>query len=317
MTRRVLITGASSGVGAAAAERFARGGYDVALLARSRKGLEVAAASVRAAGGRALVLAGDITDRAFLADAIATVETEFGGLDVLVANAAITIFGPFTEVEADDFDRVIDVTFKGAVNMTRAALPALEASGGVIVSVSSLNSRVPLPAWSSYCAAKHAARGFFNTLAVELEAEGSPVRVAQLLPGAINTPVWEQTPTAVDYLPRRPPEAYDPRHVAAAVMNLAERPRPEVVFGAEAIALDRMWALARPAADIVQTLMFRYFTSGVRAPHPGDGLRAPGGVGTVSDGILQRPSLTSVARGLAGFAGASLRLPPRPWRWLS
>src|SRR4051812_44329105 len=95
--RRVLITGASSGVGAAAADRFARAGCDVALLARSAEGLEHAAGLARAHGRRAVCVPADVTDREAVREAVATAVDELGGLDVLVVNAAITVFGPFTE----------------------------------------------------------------------------------------------------------------------------------------------------------------------------------------------------------------------------
>src|SRR5688500_18463926 len=95
---RVLITGASSGVGAAAARAFAAAGDDVALLARSEPGLERVAEVVRGHGARALVLACDITDQAAVDAAVARVEAEWGGLDVAVSNAAAMAFGPFTEV---------------------------------------------------------------------------------------------------------------------------------------------------------------------------------------------------------------------------
>lgn len=310
MTKRVLITGASSGVGAAAAERFAHAGYDVALVARSRDGLEKVAYRVRELGRRALVLPCDVTDHEALADARARVEEELGGLDVLALNAAITIFGPFEDVPAEDFDRVIAVTFLGAVNTTREFLPMIRRSEGTIVSVGSLNSRVPLPAWSSYCAAKHAERGFLNTLSVELKAQRSGVKVAQLHPGPINTPVWEQTASAVGHLPRRPPDGYPPEQVAEALVSIAENPRNETLFGAEAILIDRLWSTVRPVGDLVLAAVYHWFLSGKRpAESDVDALREAVGKGIAPDGLLQRPSLTSAARGLAGIASGSLKLP--------
>jgi NAD(P)-dependent dehydrogenase (short-subunit alcohol dehydrogenase family) len=307
--RRVLITGASSGVGAAAAERFARAGCDVALLARSVEGLERAAEGVRAAGRRAVVVPADVVDRPGLGAAIDEAVDALGGLDVLVVNAAAPVFGPFTEVDAEDFDKVIDVTFTGAVNTTRLALPALERDGGgTIVVMGSLNSRVPLPAWSAYCAAKHAERGFFNTLAIELEAQDRPVKVAQLHPGAINTPIWENAATPTGHLPRRPPEGYPPEQIADALVTLAARPRREVLFGSEALGLDGLWNLARPVGDRVMRIVFHYFMTGKRpAQSEPDALREAVGRGIAQDGLFQRPSVTSIARGLAG--AAPFRLP--------
>src|SRR3954447_14520003 len=99
--KRGPITGASRGVGMAAAEAFAKHGADVAVLARSRPGLEKAAAAVRLYGRRALVLPADITDQEALEDAVATIEQEWGGLDILVPNAAATVFGRFTDVSKE------------------------------------------------------------------------------------------------------------------------------------------------------------------------------------------------------------------------
>ncbi len=87
-----------------------------------------------------------------------------GGLDVVVSNAAAAVFGHVLEVDPEDFDRAVDVTFTGAVNVIRAALPQLRESQGVVVATGSLMSRAPLPTWASYAAAKHALRGFLNRL---------------------------------------------------------------------------------------------------------------------------------------------------------
>src|SRR5687768_6316363 len=100
---RILITGASSGVGAATARAFAAAGDDVALLARSSAGLERVAAVVRGHGARALVVPVDLTDQAAVDEAVARVEREWGGLDVAVSNAAAMAFGPFVDVPKEDF----------------------------------------------------------------------------------------------------------------------------------------------------------------------------------------------------------------------
>lgn len=308
--KRVLITGASSGVGVAAAEQFALAGYDVALLARSQDGLEKAAIPVREAGCKALVVQADVTDRERLAEVVEEVEEAFGGLGAVVLNAALTIYGPFKDVPAEDFDRVIDVSFMGAVNVTRATLPLLERSAGVLASVGSLNARVPLPAWSSYAASKHATRGFLNTLSVELQAQGSGVRVAQLHPGPINTPVWEQTASAVGHLPRRPPDGYPPEQVAEALVKLVAKPRAEVLFGAEAIGVDRLWSTVRPAGDLMLAMVYHWFQSGKRPEESDiDALREAVGKGVSRDGLLQRPSVTAAVRGLAGIGTGALRAP--------
>src|SRR3712207_378622 len=125
--KAVLVTGASSGVGAAAAEAFAREGAAVAVMARSRAALEEVAARVRAHGVASHVLVVDVTNREAVQAAVEEAAAALDGLDVLVLNAAAMVFGRFWEVEAEAFDRTMDVTFRGAVDVTRAALPHLAA----------------------------------------------------------------------------------------------------------------------------------------------------------------------------------------------
>ena len=99
-------------------------------------------------------------------------------------------FGHFLEVEPEDFDRTVEITFTGAVNVIRAALPALRSSCGTVVAVSSMMARVPLPAFSSYTAAKHALRGFLNTLQVEEREQHTGVPVAMVSPGRRDTLIY-------------------------------------------------------------------------------------------------------------------------------
>lgn len=298
----VLITGASSGLGLAAAEAFAREGCDVALLARGRERLQKAAKKVRAHGRRALVTPADVTDRDAVQAAVDRTVRELGALDVLVLCAAGTVFGPFLEVEPDDFDHVTDVTYTGAVNCVRSALPELERTAGTIIATGSLMAKVPLPTFASYAAAKHAERGFLNTLRVELRAAGSPVEISQLHPGAIDTPVWDETPSATGFLPRRPPSDDSAEDVAGALVALAENPRAEVMVGPEAQAIQWLFDNVRPAGDMLLSVVHHYYLSGKR----------PG----VSD---LNALWTSLGRGIApeGSLPHSLtKLATLPWRAL-
>jgi NAD(P)-dependent dehydrogenase (short-subunit alcohol dehydrogenase family) len=275
--KRVWITGASSGVGLAAAETFAKHGCDVAVSARSVDGLEKAAASVRRYGRRALVLPLDITEQDRLDAAVARIEEEWGGLDI---------------VPKEDFDRVIEISFIGMTNTVRAALPALERTAGSIVATGSLMSKIPHPTWSSYSASKWAGRSFLHTLRVELQAAGSPVTVSQVHPGAIDTPVYASTPSALGRGPRHPPEGYHPSAIAEALVGMAKKPRAEITVGAEAKALELIWTTSQQAGDLVMRAMYFYFMSGKQAGSDTSALFNAAGKGVMSGDIIGRPSFT-------------------------
>ena len=305
--KTVLITGASSGVGAAAARAFAQAGADVALLARSREGLERVAEEVRAQGSRALVLPADVTDQSALEGAVARTEAELGGLDILVSNAAATVFGDFGEVSKEDFDRTVEITFTGAVNAIRAALPALERRRGTIVVTGSIMTKVPLPTFSSYAAAKHALLGFVNSLRIELSADRSPVTISLVHPAGVDTPLWDHTSTAGGKLPRRPPDLYKPEVIADALVACAVRPRHDVHVGSEATIVVAGWTLARPVAERALTLVHRLYSSG-RERADGRGALWEGvGTGDAKGTGRGRPSLTLPLR----LALSPLRIPGR------
>jgi NAD(P)-dependent dehydrogenase (short-subunit alcohol dehydrogenase family) len=279
--RRVLITGASSGVGLAAAEAFLAEGAQVAVLARR-------AARVP----NSIVLRADITDRSAVERAVASAVERLGGLDVLVANAGAAGYGHFLEVHPDDFERVLAITLTGAVNTVRAALPALRESGGTIVATGSLNSRVPLPGWGSYAAAKHGLRGFLNTLAVEEREQRTGVQVAMVHPGPADTPLFAAASSATGRTPRVPPDAYHPEVIARALVAAAADPRRETVLGGETRLLDLTFAAARPVAETVLMLVDRWTRSGPEpAPRPGSLWEPPASAGERSGDIPARDSL--------------------------
>jgi NAD(P)-dependent dehydrogenase (short-subunit alcohol dehydrogenase family) len=289
--KRVLITGASSGIGAAAAAAFARAGAEVALLARRREGLEVAAQAARDQGGTAHVLPADVSDRVALGAAVEEAVARMGGLDVLVSNHAAMLFGTFDQVSPEDFDRTVDITFTGAVNAIRAAMPHLERTAGTIVVTGSIMSSVPLPTFSSYAAAKHALKGFVGSLRIELRRHRSPVSICLVNPGAVDTPLWEHVSSATPRRPRRPPDSYSAETIARALVAVAIRPRPEFTVGGEARIMEIGWANLRPVAERVLAIVSRFYASGRQAAEPVGLLRGPTGDGRPSGGHLGRPSL--------------------------
>lgn len=289
--KRVLVTGASSGIGAATAEAFAREGASVALIARNRAGLDVVAARVRGYGGTAHVVVADLGSRTEAERAVGEAVGALGGLDVLAWSAASIVFGRFEEVAPEDFDRTMQVCFQAAVDTIRAALPELERTGGALVVAGSIAAKVPIPTFSSYCAAKHALRGFLGSLRLELMERGSPVTVSVVHPGPVDTPLWSTITSATGFQARNPPDLYSPQEIARALVTAAARPRPEFTVGLEYRAIEWLFQASRPAADRVLVLVAKYCGSGRKpAPSPG-ALWAPSGTGRIDGGLHGRPSL--------------------------
>jgi hypothetical protein len=176
-----VITGASSGVGEAAARAFARAGAKVVLAARSREKIESLAEAI---GGLAVP-----TDVSRIDDLQALVDrtlAAYGRIDVLVNNAAANARGDLDTLDPRDIATVIDTNLKAPLLLTRLALPHLRASKGVVVNVASIAGHVPLPHESPYCASKWGLRGFSFALRQELKAAG--VAVCVVSPGPISTP---------------------------------------------------------------------------------------------------------------------------------
>lgn len=184
LTDRVaLVTGASSGIGAATARRLAADGYAVGLLARREERLETVAEE---ADGETLVLPADVTDPEAVRSAVGELRETYGGLDVLVNNAGVARGGPVAETELSALRESVRVNLDGAMTVTHAALPAIrESEAGDVCFVSSLAARYPQAGGSSYTASKFGVNGFARSLRKELSDE--QVRVNILMPGSVVT----------------------------------------------------------------------------------------------------------------------------------
>ncbi len=293
---RVVLTGGSSGIGFGAAKLLAAEGAQLALLARSGPGLEAAAAEIRQSGATVHAIPCDVTDRPATEAAIADAAARLGGIDVFVSNAAALLYGPFEAIPPQDFERSFDVTFRGAVNAVRAALPHLESSGGVLVAVVSMASKVPIPLHTPYVAAKHALRGFLNSLRVELRARNSPVRICMLHPGFINTPFFEHSTSVVGTEPHPLRSIYRPGVVAEAIVECAVNPRREVIVGGSAALFNLAMSAARPLADL---MLSTYGVWGQKTDRPAETpgmLWEPSGEGRVHGRHRGRPSVWTAVR---------------------
>ena len=186
--QRVLVTGASKGIGKGIASVFAKNGCDVAILARDLTTAEQTAAELsEATGSKVIAIAGDVSNKESMTAAIETVVSEFGGLDVLCANAGVFPSAALEDMSEDDWDTVMNVNLKGTFVSVQAAIPELKNSSvGRIVLTSSITGPITgFPGWSHYAASKAGQLGFMRTAAIELAKYN--ITVNAVMPGNILT----------------------------------------------------------------------------------------------------------------------------------
>jgi NAD(P)-dependent dehydrogenase (short-subunit alcohol dehydrogenase family) len=229
--RVVVVTGASAGIGRAVAIQCGRRGDRVALLARGTEGLAGASREVIAAGGEALTLPTDVADHDAVETAAAAAEDELGPIDVWVNDAMATVFAPFAEIEAAEFRRSTEVTYLGAVWGTQAALRRMvPRDRGTIVQVGSALAFRGIPLQAPYCGAKHALKGFTESVRTELRHDGSRVRITMVQLPALNTPQFEIGRTKLPRHPQPVPPIYQPEVAARSIVWASERaPREHYV----------------------------------------------------------------------------------------
>lgn len=228
----VVITGASAGVGRATAVAFARRGARLCLLARGRAGLEGALREVEAAGGRGIIVTADVSDSQRVEEAARLTEETFGPIDVWVNNAMVSVFSPAIEMLPEEYQRVTNVSYLGYVYGTLAALRRMLARDrGVIVQVGSALAYRSIPLQSAYCGAKHAIRGFTDSLRSELLHDGSRVHVTMVQLPALNTPQFSLVKSRLPYEPQPVPPIYQPQIAAEAIVWAAHHRRRELEVG--------------------------------------------------------------------------------------
>jgi NAD(P)-dependent dehydrogenase (short-subunit alcohol dehydrogenase family) len=230
--RVVAITGASAGVGRAAALAFGREGATLALIARDAAALDATKAEIEAFGARADSFPLDIADADAVFAAAQHIEDRLGPIDIWVNNAMNSVFSPVRETTSEEYRRVMDVTFLGYVHGVQAALRHMQPRDrGLIIQVGSALAYRGIPLQSAYCAAKHAVQGFTDSLRTELLYEESGIRVTSVHLPALNTPQFRWVKTRLPNKAQPVPPIFQPELAADAIIFAVGSGRREVWVG--------------------------------------------------------------------------------------
>jgi short-subunit dehydrogenase len=227
----VIITGASSGIGAATARLLAGKGYRLSLAARRLDRLEALADEIRSAGGRALPVATDVTHLEDIRDLVQSTLDEFGTVDVLFNNAGIGRIDWLERLDqVEDIEFQIQVNLIGVIQMTRQVLPhMMERRSGHIINMSSVAGLIPVPTYSVYAATKYGLRGFTEALRRELRPMG--IQVSGIYPSGVKTEFRGRRGTTRGSRIRTPDSLrMNAEYVAQAVLSLIRRPRRALVI---------------------------------------------------------------------------------------
>jgi NADP-dependent 3-hydroxy acid dehydrogenase YdfG len=219
----VLITGASSGIGAETARHLAASGAKVVMGARRTERLDEIAAGIRLAGGTAETQALDVTNRSDVEAFAAFALDRFGRIDVIVNNAGVMPLSPMASLKVDEWDRMIDVNIKGVLHGIAAVLPAMTAQGsGQIINVSSIGGLAVSPTAAVYCATKYAVRAISDGL----RQENDKLRVTCVYPGVVESELAETItdPAAADLMKVYRSIALKPGAIARAIAHVIGQP---------------------------------------------------------------------------------------------
>jgi short-subunit dehydrogenase len=252
--RRALVTGASGGIGRALALELARRGAHLVLVARREEKLRALATEIENLGRRAVIVAGDITEAATRARALAAARDELGGLDLLVNNAGVSAHGRFHEAAPERLRTIMEVNFFAAAELTRAAAPLLQQGRRpMVVNIGSILGHRGIPHNSEYCASKFALRGWSEALRAEFSKLG--IDLLLVSPGTTDTEFFDHLIDKRGEVPWTQEKGVPAETVARATVRAIERGRREIIPSRRGRLLTR---LSRFLPGLLDRVMARY-----------------------------------------------------------
>ncbi len=310
----IVITGASSGIGRAAAEAFAAKGARVVLAARRADVLEDLARDIREAGGEALAIPTDVTDPEAVGALAEGAARAFGGIDVWINNAGAGVFGPLLDAPLDLHRETIAINLMGAIHGAYAALPYFLRQGrGTLINTVSMGGWAPTPFAAAYTASKFGLRGFSASLRQEL-ARYRHIHVCGVFPAIVDTPGLEHGANVSGKTLNPGHLYYAPEDVAEAYIRLVRHPRHEVAVGWPARLAQTGYAVAPGLTERMMGAGFRFALDRADpGPRSHGALRRPVPQGTSADGGWRDrkgvPSAGTISTGLlAAGVGAAVLL---------
>lgn len=273
----IVVTGATSGIGLVTVRTAAERGAKLLLVARTEGALIKLADELRANDSVAEYVVADVGDPQQVRHVAEVALQSFGGFDTWVNNAGVSIYGKIEDVSLEDHHKLFDTNYWGLVHGSLVAAEHLKSRGGAIINVGSALSDRAIPIQGTYCASKHAVKGFTDAFRMELEHDGAPISMTLIKPASIDTPYRQHARNYMPNEPKNPPPVYAPKLVAEAILFAAEHPVRDLYVGGAGKALATAAFLAPRLVDKVMEAMFDEQQEDFPSNSPHQGLYAPTG----------------------------------------
>jgi short-subunit dehydrogenase len=229
----------------------------VVLAARNEKALREVTEEIKTQGGQAIYVVGDVGQFDEVKNIADEAIRHFGGFDTWVNNAGVSIYGSVLDQSLADHRRLFETNYWGVVHGSIVACAHLRNRGGALINVGSVLSDVAIPLQGTYCATKHAVKGYTDALRLELEEADAPISVTLIKPSAIDTPYTRHAKNLMPVEPQNPPPVYAPDLVAETILHCAEHPERDFYVGGGGKMLAEAGHLAPRLTDkMMEAMMF-------------------------------------------------------------